>query len=131
MKSEAAVDSESLITVARAVKTRALKGEVVADLLTDYPERFAQVDELFAVSPEGKQKPVKLEAFWFHQGRVILKFVGYDTVESAQTLVGSDFAVRESEAVQLPAGEFYEWQLEGCAVETAEGQRVGVTRGVI
>ena len=32
-----------LILIARAVKTHGLKGEVVAELLTDFPERFEEV----------------------------------------------------------------------------------------
>ena len=31
---------EELIAIARIVKTRGIKGEVVAELLTDFPERF-------------------------------------------------------------------------------------------
>ena len=33
-------NAQPLIVVARGVKTRGLKGEIVADLLTDFPERF-------------------------------------------------------------------------------------------
>ena len=31
---------DDLIVVARIAKTRGLRGEVVADLLTDFPDRF-------------------------------------------------------------------------------------------
>ena len=34
-------------------------------------------------------------------------------------------AVPESEAVELEEGEYYEWQLVGCRVETVEGAEVG------
>ncbi len=40
-----------LVAVARAVKTRGLRGEIVADLLTDFPERFDELEDLIAVSP--------------------------------------------------------------------------------
>ena len=38
--------TEDLIVVARIVKTRGLRGEVVADLLTDFPDRFEKLKSL-------------------------------------------------------------------------------------
>jgi ribosomal 30S subunit maturation factor RimM len=32
-----------LVVIARAVRPRGLKGEIVAELLTDFPERFENV----------------------------------------------------------------------------------------
>src|SRR5688572_32783305 len=82
------LDDLDLVIVARAVKTRGLKGELVAELLTDFPDRFADISSLIAVSPEGARKSVELESHWFQQGRVVLKFAGFDSIEDAQELVG-------------------------------------------
>ncbi len=116
---------DALITVARATKTRGLKGELVADLLTDFPERFETVARLFGINPEGERRQLELEDFWFQNDRVVLKFRGYDSVETAQALVGLSFALPEEERVKLPEGEFYDWELEGCTVESAGGSTVG------
>lgn len=116
---------DALITVARATKTRGLKGELVADLLTDFPDRFEKVSRLFGVSPKGESQELELEDFWFQNDRVVLKIQGYDTVEAAQALVGFSFALPEEERVELPEGQFYDWELEGCAVESAHGSTVG------
>ena len=86
------LDDLDLVIVARAVKTRGLKGELVAELLTDFPDRFADISSLIAVSPEGNRKTVELESHWFQQGRVVLKFAGFDSIEAATELVGYDFA---------------------------------------
>jgi 16S rRNA processing protein RimM len=117
--------AESVIIVARAVKTRGLKGEIVAELLTDFPERFESIEQLIALSPSGERQLVRLEDFWFHQDRVVLKVADYDTVETAKTLVGYQFAVPESERIPLPEDHFYDWELEGCVVETTGGNRIG------
>jgi 16S rRNA processing protein RimM len=122
---------EPIIAVARAVKVRGLKGEIVAELLTDFPERFADLTKLIAVSPAGNRKLVELENYWFHQARVIFKFVGYDSIEAASALVGFEFAVPESNRVKLPEGQFYDWELEQCAVETTSGVQVGHVRNVM
>jgi len=116
---------DALITVARATKTRGLKGELVADLLTDFPERFESLSRVFGIGPTGERHELELEDHWFQNDRVVLKFLGYDNVESAQTLVGFSFALPEEERVELPKDEFYDWELEGCSVETYAGAAIG------
>ncbi len=117
--------ADDLVAVARVVKVRGLRGEVAADLLTDYPERFARVERLIAVSPAGARLTLKVEQSRLHAGRVLLRFAGYETPEAARALVGMELTVPESEAVQLGEGEFFDWQLEGCRVETVEGRALG------
>ena len=132
-RDESGADSstEELVAVARAVRTRGLRGEVVAELLTDFPERFENLERLIAVAPSGERQVVMLEEHWFQSGRIVLKFAGYDSIEAAGALVGHEFAVPEAERVELPEDEFYDWELEGCAVETVEGESIGVVREVL
>jgi len=118
-------ERDALITVARATKTRGLKGELVADLLTDFPERFESVSRIFGIAPGKGRQELVLEDYWFQNDRVVLKFQGYDTPETALSLVGFSFALPEEERVELPEGEFYDWELEGCAVEDSQGSPVG------
>jgi len=120
-----------LVLVARVAKPRGVKGEVACELLTDFPERFEWVDELVAVFPGGRRERLTLEGHWLHGDRVILKFEGFDTPETAAALAGCELAVPESEAVELEEGEFYDWQLEGCRVETVGGRDVGTVREVL
>jgi 16S rRNA processing protein RimM len=112
--------SSELVIIARAVKPRGLKGEIVAELLTDFPERFEDVDELVLVSPSGERRNKRLEDYWFQNDRVVLKLLGYDDVETAKELVGVEFAVPESERVSLPADHYYDWELEGCTVKVGD-----------
>lgn len=120
-----------LVAVARVAKPRGLKGEVAADLLTDFPERFEWLEALIAVFPGGERKVLKLEDHWLHAGRVILKFEGFDSPEESAALAGCELTVPESEAVELEEGEFYDWQLQGCRVETIEGREVGTVLEVL
>ena len=122
--------SGELVVIARAVKARGLKGEIVAELLTDFPERFEDLDELVLVSPGGDRKQGHLESYWFQNDRVILKLAGYDDVETAKELVGFEFAVPESERVPLPADHYYDWELEGCTVKVGDTS-IGKVQSVI
>ena len=112
--------SSELVVIARAVKPRGLKGEIVAELLTDFPERFEDIDELVLVSPQGERSTKRLEDYWFQNDRVVLKLSGYDDVDAAKELVGFEFAVPESERVPLPADHYYDWELEGCTVKVGD-----------
>jgi 16S rRNA processing protein RimM len=123
--------ADELVLVARVVKVRGVRGEVAADLLTDFPERFEGLEELTAVAPGGGREALKLEGHWLHGERVVLKFAGYDTPEAAAALVGRDLGVPESEAVELEEGEFYDWQLEGCRAETIGGEELGTVQEVL
>jgi 16S rRNA processing protein RimM len=122
---------DDLVAIARAVRTRGLRGELVADLLTDFPERFEGLERLLAVTPDGHRVPLTLEDHWFQGARIVLKFAGYDSIEAANDLVGCEFAVPEAERVHLPEDEYYDWELAGCRVETIKGEHLGRVREVM
>ena len=117
-----------LVAIARIVRTRGLKGEVVADILTDFPERFEILSDVTAVRESGEWFDLKIENVWFQNGRVILKFAGYDSIESGETLRNIEICVPESEAVELEADEYFDWELVGCKVETVSGELIGNVR---
>jgi 16S rRNA processing protein RimM len=123
-------DQADLIVVAHIVKVRGLRGEVVADLLTDFPDRFDELTSLIALSPEGSRRSLQIEEHWFHGNRLVLKFTGFDQIEEARELVGCDLAVPVDDRVELPQDTFYDWELIGCRVETVDGQAVGVVREI-
>lgn len=116
---------EDLVAIANIVRTRGLKGEVVADILTDFPGRFDSLENVTGVRQNDERVELKIEKFWFQNDRVILKFAGFDTVEEGETLRNVEVCVNESEAVDLESDEYFDWQLSGCVVETVDGDRVG------
>jgi 16S rRNA processing protein RimM len=117
--------NEELVAVAKIVKSRGLRGELVADLLTDFPERFGELETAIALLPDGARQILKIEKFWFQKDRIILKFAGFDSIESAENLRGAEICVPESEAVALDPDEFFDWELTDCEVETVEGLKLG------
>jgi 16S rRNA processing protein RimM len=122
---------EDLVAIARTVRTRGLRGELVADVLTDFPERFEETKTVFAITPDGARRELKLEKHWFQKKRVILKFAGFDSIEAAEVLINCEICVPEAEAVALDEGEFFDWELIDCAVETVEGETLGRVREVM
>jgi 16S rRNA processing protein RimM len=123
--------TDELIVVAHIVKARGLRGEVVADLLTDFPERFEQLKSLIGISSDGVRRSLQIEEQWFHGHRIVFKFAGFNTVDEARELVNYDLAVPAEDRIELPHDSFYEWELAGCCVETADGSSIGEVTGVM
>ncbi len=117
-----------LVTIAKTVKTRGLRGELVADLLTDFPARFDNLIKVFAVCGNNKTSELEIEKFWFQKGRVILKFKNIDSIEAAEKWRNCEICIPETEAVELETDEFFDWELEDCEVETVEGEKIGTVQ---
>jgi 16S rRNA processing protein RimM len=117
--------SEELVAVAKIVRSRGLRGELVADVLTDFPERFEDLEMVVALLPDGARQRLKIEKFWFQKGRIVFKFEDLNSIESAEVLRGAEICVPEAEAVALDTDEFFDWELENCEVETVEGLKLG------
>ena len=120
-----------LVAIAKTVKTRGLRGELVAEILTDFPERFEKTTKVFALKTDGQSIELNLASFWFQKNRVVLKFENFDSIEAAETLINCEICVPEDEAIELEEDEFFDWELEGCAVETVDGKTLGTVREVM
>lgn len=120
-----------LVAVARIVRPRGLKGEVVAEVLTDFPERFEGLEYVTALLTSGGETKLKIEEHWFQNDRIVLKFVGHDSVESVEHFRDTEICVTESEAVELQPDEYFDWQLIGCQVETLDGEKIGIVASVM
>lgn len=122
---------QELVAIAKIARPRGLKGELLADLLTDFPERFDGLADVTAVTEQGERRELKIESAWFQNERVVLKFADVNTVEEAEGLRNVEICVPESDAVQLGSDEFYDWQLAGCDVVAVDGANIGKVREVM
>jgi 16S rRNA processing protein RimM len=107
--------------------THGRRGELSADLLTDFPERFVAGLQV-VVGDAGRQRNLRVEAARFHKGRVILKFEGVDSITAAETLRGALVQIPRSERVPLPEGRLYVSDLMGCSV-VEQGAVIGTVVG--
>ena len=91
-----AVDRDrEFVLLAHLIRTQGRHGELIADILTDYPERFADRRHVWLLPPDAKgaAREAKIERHWLHKGRVVLKFVGVDSISDAAVLSGSRVAI--------------------------------------
>ena len=105
------------VLVAHLVRPQGRDGELIAEILTDFPERFAERHQFTLLSPDEKtQRPVELENHWLHKGRVVLKFAGIDSISDAETLRGFDVAIPRDQRAPIDDDSFYIDDLIGCHI---------------
>jgi len=95
------------------------KGEVFADILTDFPEKFAERRRLWLVRDGTPVKPpleVHLTNHWLHKGGIVLQFEGVDSISAAELLKGLYVAIPSVERAPLAEGEAYISDLVGCTL---------------
>jgi 16S rRNA processing protein RimM len=95
------------VIVARIVRPQGRHGEALAELLTDFPERFAERKRLFLLSAKAAAREIELERHWLHQGRIVLKFAGIDSINDVETLRGLEVAIPKTERAPLEDGAVY------------------------
>ena len=121
----------SFIAIARIARTRGNRGEVLADLYTDFPDRFNALEEVWLEFADGRRVRVAVEDTWEHKGRRVLKFAGADNISAAEAFVGCWVQVPSEQAVELPEGTYFDHDLVGCSVLDAGGNCFGVVEAVL
>jgi 16S rRNA processing protein RimM len=110
--------SGDFITLARVVKTQGRRGEVAGEIYSDVPGRFALGMRLLALprEPNKIRRELEVQDFWPHKGLLVFKFAGVDSISEAETLVGCELQVPQSQRSELQAGWNYVSDLVGCSV---------------
>jgi 16S rRNA processing protein RimM len=131
------------VLVARILRPRGNKGEVVAELLTDFSARFSTLKQIYLRKDDGEPESAALQHFWVdrnHPGMGIFHFSGYTTISEAEKLRGFEVLLRFEERVVLPAGQYFVTDLIGCTVlelpgeavkPCSPGRRLGIVRDVL
>ena len=112
------------VWLARIRRPQGRKGEVFAEILTDFPEKFAERRQLWLL-PEGAagaraatQSPspraIQLTNHWLHKGGVVFHFAGVESISEAETLTGRIVAIPREERAALAEDEVYIADLIGC-----------------
>jgi 16S rRNA processing protein RimM len=136
--------TEAWVWLARIRRPQGRKGEVFAEILTDFPDKFAERRQLWLLPPDvsaqagaaaaagarpAAQAPrqVELENHWLHKGGVVLHFAGVTSISEAETLAGLIVAIPRAERAELSEDAIYIGDLIGCAlVDVAGAEAVAV-----
>ena len=116
-------ETRGFIAIARVLRPQGRKGEVLAEMLTDFPDRFASLERAFLDEPGNTPRAVTVEHTWLHKGKVVLKFAGSGSIDDAEKLRGRYVLVPEEERIALSADQYYLSDLIGCRVVVEKGEK--------
>jgi 16S rRNA processing protein RimM len=115
-------DSSAWVVLAHLLRPQGRKGELLAELFTDFPEQLQGRENVFLVStdsPEERKdaRPVEILSAWLpvgrNQGRVVLQLAGIETISAAETVAGLDVVVPENLRLPLEDESIYVSDLVG------------------
>jgi 16S rRNA processing protein RimM len=118
-------ETQSWVILASILRPQGRKGEVLAELLTDYPERFEGEPRVYLAKPgfdgpEAEARAIQVSSFFLpvgrNNGRIVLHFAGIDSINAAETLAGFEVIVPEHERVEAEEDAAFISDLLDCAV---------------
>lgn len=122
------MDKPRHLIIGRVLKPWGTRGELKVAILTDFPERFASLRTVYVGDDA---KPFSVERARRHGNVALLKLKGIDTPEAAAKLREQLMYVAVEDAVKLPEGRVYLYQLIGLRVKTVEGEPLGEIADVL
>jgi 16S rRNA processing protein RimM len=127
-------EHQAWVWLAQIRRSQGRKGEVLATILTDFPEKFAERRQLWllenAGTPQERSRPATLAHFWLHKGSVVLHFDGVASITEAEALRDQVVAIPREQRAQLDPDAYYVGDLIGCTVVDQQPQAAR-TVGVI
>jgi len=122
------------VTLARILRPRGLRGEVAAEILTDFPERLPSLREVWLADGCGAPRLTKVQRCWLSTsrgGQAIFHFDGVENVEAAARLRGCEVQIPLEQRAKLDPGNYYVGELIGCKVwEPGATEAMGAVRDV-
>jgi 16S rRNA processing protein RimM len=107
---------DAWLAIARILRPRGRSGEVIAEVLTDFPERFVNLKRAFLENEGTGPQPVEIVETWWHEARLILRLAGVGSISQAESLRGRLLLIPRRERVALAENRYYLWELIGCEV---------------
>jgi 16S rRNA processing protein RimM len=125
------LSSEDLVVIGEVTRAHGVHGEVRVAPLTDDPRRFERVRECVLWDAERDRRDAyRISSARPHGDAVLLTLAGCESPEAARGLVGRLVALPRAQALPVPEGHFYPWQLEGALVTTDDGRAVGTVTAI-
>ncbi len=106
-----------------------VRGEIVMEVLTDFPERLKPDITVF-VGPS--HQPLRVAGARFHNEGLLLKFEGVDTPEQVGRYRNQSVYVTTADRPALPPGQYYEHEVMGFTViEDETDETIGALSGIM
>jgi 16S rRNA processing protein RimM len=120
--------SHQFLAIARIIRPWGRRGEVIAEGITDFPERFSTLRRAYLENPQQQPSPVVLEEAWPHKGRIVLKLAGVESITAASHLRNRHVLIPFEQRMQLPEDSYYWSELVGCFVVLVSDHSTNIGR---
>lgn len=101
-------------------RAQGLRGAVRVELILD-EDRVLEAGHQIRLKLDAGERIVEIEFFRRQHGRFVMKFVGIDSIEDAERIIGAEIRILKSELPEPEDGSFYTFQLRGCRVVAVNG----------
>lgn len=118
------------VTIGFIAAPHGVKGMLRVVPATDFPDRFRGLNRVFLCLGEKRCEFKVQNSGRLSRGMVCLGLQGLSSRDSAEQWRGASLQVPRHEAVPLPEGHFYVFDLVGCTVDTVDGRRLGTLKDV-
>ncbi len=112
-------------------KPKGIRGEVKIKPLTDNPDRFKLLSDVYLENKFEKMEHIAISKISVVGNRVYAFIEGINKREQAQKLSGCYLSIKYEDVLPLQNGEYYHFQLEGLRVETESGRTLGRIKEVL
>ena len=112
------------LAIGRIVRAHGIRGEVSMTVLTEFPERFETTKQVY-LGNEFEAIPYTLLGHRWNKQNLLLRLEGITDRTQAEQLRNQYVQVPVEDAVPLPEGEFYLYQLVGLKVVSLSGELLG------
>jgi 16S rRNA processing protein RimM len=121
---------DEMAVVGRIARAHGIRGEVIVNPDTDFPERRFRAGATLFTRHEDEVRAVRITTARMQQGRPVVGLDGVSTMNEAAALAGCELRVPVADLERLPDGSYYRHDLVGCSVETTAGERIGLVAQV-
>lgn len=115
-------EKPAFLTIGRILRPWGVRGEVKAQILTDFPERLESLETVLIGE---ETRPFRVERARLHSGTLLLKLAGYDTPEAVDALRDQELKVPLAEAATLRENQYFHHDIVGLQVRSEAGEALG------
>jgi 16S rRNA processing protein RimM len=114
------------LIVGQAVKPHGVHGDIVAGIITDFPERLQEGVRIGLGTSDGPEEYYEIFRIRIHKGQWLLSIKDLRDRNLAETWRGKYLFLPAQSRDELPEGYYYEHELAGLQCLSPAGQLLGV-----
>lgn len=116
------------LRVGKIINTHGIKGALKVIHLTDYDERFEELEWVYI---EGLKEKFYITSISYQKSNLIITFKGYNDINQVEKFKGKYLLIDETQRRELPEDTYYISDIIGLEVYTVENTYLGKVKELI